>query len=77
VHAAHEVIDRLRGLDERLCLRVGGLARIGQCRELIAILLERLDRRFIGYGQRNNVASFFRRADLPVPRAGEDFASCS
>lgn len=71
VHAAHEVIDRLRGLDERLCLRVGGLARIGQCRELIAILLERLDRRFIGNGQRNNVASFFRRADLPVPRAAK------
>ena len=68
-----EVVDRLGGLDQRLRLRVGGLARIGQRRELIAVLLEVLDRRLVGDRQRDHVAAFFGLADLPVARARRHF----
>jgi hypothetical protein len=73
VHAAHQVVDRLRGLQQRLGLRIGGLARIGQRGELVAVFFERLDRRLIGDRQRDDVAAFLGGADLPVARARRHF----
>ena len=69
VHAARQVVDRLGGLEQRLRLRVGGLARIVQRRQLIAVLLEVLDGRLVGNGQRHHVAALFAGADLPEPCA--------
>jgi len=69
VHAADEVVDWLGGLQQRLRLGVGGTARIGQRRKLIAVLLERLDRRFIGDRQRDDIAPFFGLADREIARA--------
>ena len=58
------VVDRLAGRDELLRLRVGQLARIGQLRGDLPVLVELLDRRFVGDRDRDHVAPFFGLADL-------------
>ena len=41
-------------------------ARVGELAEHVAVLVERLDRGFVRDREQDDVAPFFRRADLPV-----------
>jgi hypothetical protein len=66
VHPADRVINRLRRVKQLLRLRFGGLARIGEGAEHVAILIDRLDRRLVGDREQHDVAPFFGRANLPV-----------
>ena len=70
VHAADRVVDRLGGVQQLPRARLGGLARIGQLAEHVAIRVERLDRRLVGDREHDDVAPFFGGADLQVLRAG-------
>jgi hypothetical protein len=63
VDAARRVVDRLAGGDELFRFRVLQLARIGQLRGDVAILVELLDRRLVGDGERDHVAPFFTLAE--------------
>ena len=62
--AAHRVVDRLAGRDELPGLRVGQLARIGELRGDLAVLVELLDRGFVGDRDREHVPPFVAHADL-------------
>ena len=48
VHAARDLVDRLRRLQQLLRLRLGGLPRVGQLREHVLVFRQLLDRRFVG-----------------------------
>ena len=65
VDAAREVVDRLGRLQQRLRLRIGGLARIGERAQHVAVLLELLDGGLVRDGQRHDVAALLGRADGP------------
>ena len=58
------VVDRLAGRDELLRLRLGQLARIGELRGDLPVLVELLDRRLVGDRERDHVAPFVALADL-------------
>ena len=65
VHAAGDVVDRLRGLQQLLRLLLGRPPRIGQLRDLRLVLVERLDRRLVGDRDEDHVAPFLALADRP------------
>ncbi len=62
--AAHREVDGLAGRDELLRLRLGQLARIGELRGDLAVLVELLDRRFVGHRDREHVPPLVAHADL-------------
>ena len=63
VDAAGRVVDRLAGRDQLFRLRIGDRAGIGQLRGDLLVLVELLDRRFVGDRERNHVAPFLSLAD--------------
>ena len=63
VQAAHQVIVRLRILDELLHLRIGESARVGELRQVRPVLREVLEVVFRRHPDDDELASFVRLAD--------------
>ncbi len=69
VHAARDVVDRLRRLQQLLRLRLGGLPRVGQLREHVLVFRQLLDRRLVGDREQDHVAALLGLAERPHQRA--------
>ena len=65
VHAAREVVDRLGRANELLRLLLGGLPRVRELREHGLVLVDRLDRGFVGDRGHDHVAPFLGLSDVP------------
>jgi hypothetical protein len=66
VHAAGDVVDRLRELEQFFRACFGRLARIGELVEVALVLLEVGDGLLVRNREDDHVATFFGLADVPV-----------
>ncbi len=63
--SARDVVDGLRGVNQFLRFFRTGLARIAECCEHAAIVIQALYRRFVCNGDENQLAAFLGLADAP------------